>query len=715
MKKLFTLFAFLAVFMGAKADWVDVYSIDYSTKTAFPFYVMGYVPEWVDGVMTDYGADYRYATQADLDGDGDAKWKDGETSVGTVTNAGGTEYQKVTGAGPYWHQYIIAADVPMEIDGNYVVKAMVKSSAAVQANLQFGNWGALKETGVAIPQSDSFQEVEWEVNGCVFNGKGFICIQPGTSTATIEWKSLTVSQNKKAEKPVEWVELISTNGDASKSWSELGLADVAFTDAENSNKVCAWGKENQGDPFPATIEDNVFVVHAKDCPDPTADASAWDNQFWIMSTKELKVGMSYQVRFKYKASQNAKTNTQMHSIQPSDYLHWAAVGDVTFTTDWQDFENVAWVVEKPQNDRPIYSIAFNLNAEVKTATDFYFDNLSIKEMKLEEGYFVAGCNTDEGLEYDLDNAIAFEGAGTDLVATVGAKGAYVNEIMISTIRGNDAAFKANTLKPSGAITNDPDNWMDYAPSSLAKLKLPGAGIWKVYLDTEYKSMAFEMLEGTVKEPVAIVTNPTEIVVNALERDWKPAKDDGTPQDGEEGIGEGQPWDNQFWMIANRVLDAGEETVVKFQYKAAKPATVSTQTHAAPGGYIHWAAIGNVEFTTDWQDFSADFKIPDEAAGKSMQSIAFNLSELKAANDYYFKNFQWYLKGDEDGKTLENLINETGNANFATKVKGGDITQGITNVVDNKKTSAVIYNLSGQRVSKDYKGIVVTNGKKVVNK
>ena len=100
-------------------------------------------------------------------------------------------------------------------------------------------------------------------------------------------------------------------------------------------------------------------------------------------------------------------------------------------------------------------------------------------MKLDEGYFVAGCNTDEGLEYDLDNAIPFEGAGTDLVATVGAKGAYVNEIMISTIRGNDAAFKANTLKPDGAITNDPDNWMDYAPSSLAKLKLPGSGIWKV--------------------------------------------------------------------------------------------------------------------------------------------------------------------------------------------------------------------------------------------
>ncbi len=42
MKKLFTLVALLAVFMGAKAEWVEDYKIDYSNNTGFPFYVMGY-------------------------------------------------------------------------------------------------------------------------------------------------------------------------------------------------------------------------------------------------------------------------------------------------------------------------------------------------------------------------------------------------------------------------------------------------------------------------------------------------------------------------------------------------------------------------------------------------------------------------------------------------------------------------------------------------
>lgn len=60
MRKLFTLIALLACFMGAKAQDEPVYSLDYSSLNGFPFYVMGYVPEWVDGVMTDYGSSYKY-------------------------------------------------------------------------------------------------------------------------------------------------------------------------------------------------------------------------------------------------------------------------------------------------------------------------------------------------------------------------------------------------------------------------------------------------------------------------------------------------------------------------------------------------------------------------------------------------------------------------------------------------------------------------------
>jgi hypothetical protein len=83
-----------------------------------------------------------------------------------------------------------------------------------------------------------------------------------------------------------------------------------------------------------------------------------------------------------------------------------------------------------------------------------------------------------------------------------------------------------------------------------------------------------------------------------------------------------------------------------------------------------------------------------------------------------------VKGDinAEGKTMENLIKETGTTNFFVKEGAGGETHqydggtGIKSAVNNIKTnSTAIYNLSGQRVSKDYKGIVIKNGNKYIAK
>ena len=100
-------------------------------------------------------------------------------------------------------------------------------------------------------------------------------------------------------------------------------------------------------------------------------------------------------------------------------------------------------------------------------------------------------------------------------------------------------------------------------------------------------------------------------------------------------------------------------------------------------------------------------------------MVFNLAEIKDACDYTIKNVRWYLKYDEEGKTLEHLINATGQENFSYKVGAGSIVPadptGISSVVNDKKAAAVTYNLAGQRVSKDYKGIVIKNGAKYIAK
>ena len=713
MKKLFTVVALLSVFLGAKADWVQDYQIDYSTHKGFPFYVMGYVPEWIDGVMTDFGANYKYVA---VDG---AE----ETSDVIVATEQGVEYYKIAVDGGAWHQYFIADGIPTELDGSYTVKALVKASEACTINVNMGwGWGDGQQApaSVTIPASADFQEVEWEYSGIGGTSCNLVA-QPGMATATIEWKSVTVSHNQKAARPVEWIENLE-NGNAEKSWAEMGLADVKYNDMENNYKICAWGKEREvnmnedggWDPFPATIEteadgNHVFVVHGK--PATTeGDASAWDNQFWIESPKEWKSGTALKIKFRYKASKAVTVATQCHYQQPSNYLIWHAIGDINFTEEWQEFDGTMNIADDMNGT---WGIAFQLNQNDKEAIDFYFDDLSWQHMKLDEGYFVAGSNPNAGLEYDFDNAVQFtEDADAGCwVATIGEKNAYVSQIMISTVRGNDAAFKGATLKPAGTIKNDPDEWLDYTESSLAKLNLPGEGIWKIYLDDNYKAMAFEMIEGNVIEPIVINPNPTVVVVNALERDDLSDVVNGQPQQREEEGGAGETWDNQFWIKANRTLSTGEVTIIQFKYKASREANTTTQLHGEPGAYLHWAAIGDVSFTTEWQDFETTLTVPSEANG--MQSIAFNMAEIKEACDYELKDFVWKLEDN-----TESLINQTGGENFYVKVVGGDPTPvetGIKGIVNNQPSTAAIYNLAGQRVDKAYKGIVVKEGKKYIAK
>ena len=746
MKKLFTLVALLACFLGAKAEVVTDYSIDYSTYNGFPFYVMGYVPEWFDGVMTDFGAMYKYVEVKD-----DAE----ETSDVIVTTQNGVQYYKIELAEAGWHQYFIADGIPTELDGAYTVKALVKASEACTINVNMGwGWGDGQSLGASVAIGTEWQEVEWEYNGIGGTSCNLVA-QPGGCKATIEWKSLTVSHTKKQERPTTWQEWLTSDGQpvtvettsaAIPTWmgnAETPWADptVKFNDQEKNYLICAWSKEkginmndNDGwDPFPATIEEvdgsKVFVCHGK--PATTeGDASAWDNQFWIQSPKAWKSGEQLKIHFRYKCSkESVKTNTQIHKQNPSDYLIWHAIGDITFTDQWQEYDGTMTMGDDMAGG---WSIAFNLNANDKDAIDFYFDDLSWQSMVLEEGLFVAYSNSATGLEYDFDAPISFVQDPNDeelVVATVGTKGkqdTWVSEVMISTVCGNAAAFKANTLKPSGTIDGAADTWLDYTEASLAKIKLPAAGVWTISIAQADKQINFFKVEGEEnKEPIDVITNESEIVINAVEReDLQDNKNqDGTisvREDADDPAGvevggeghTGQTWDNQFWILANRELETGETTVVSFKYKAAKEAKATTQCHGEPGAYKHWAAIGDVNFTTEWQDFSTTLTVASEANG--MKSIAFNLAEFKDANDYYFKDFQWYVKIDEDGKTSENLINKEGLSNFAWKIGAGtDPITGIKEVATKKNVTTATYNLAGQRVSDSFKGIVIKDGKKYV--
>ena len=735
MKKLFTLLALLTCFLGANAKTVVDAEVDFSKYTD--------ISQW--NFPYSWGGSEQAKSRLSIQ-NGCLHFESTEVTV----NDDGVE----TG---WLCQFFPIGGVNAEIGTVYTLHYKIKGDHA--ENVSMLGFGQTPYGQFPITTDWVESTVDYEAT----SSDGNILMQCGSYIGSWDIAYLKITHEERDDqRPKEWIDLLE-NGDAEKPWGDL--ASIRFNDQENNYKICAWGKEkgvnmneNDGwDPFPATIEDDgtgnhVFVVHGKTADSPAgadgADVSAWDNQFWIQAPRQLKAGELLKIHFRYKASEAANTNTQMHHQNPSDYMHWQCLGDIAFTTEWQVFDKeISWPAG---GDDKGWSIAFNLNPNNKNAIDFYFDDLQISELKLDHGWFIASQNTNNGIAYNYDNAIEFEvldDSNADdvlLTATVGTAGkpeTWIKEVMISTVRGHDGTFKSSTIVPTSTnikpynLETGEGDWYDFTVKSNAKIDLPAAGVWQIILATGTKQMAFVQIEGdevVVKEPVDIVTNATENVVNATERqDLKDDLNNGVITVKEEaddpagvtvgGEGhEGQPWDNQFWIAANRDLKADEVTVLKFKYKASKAARTSTQAHKVgddgkPCTYLNWQAIGDVNFTEEWQNFEQTFTVP--AGDDGMRSIVFNMAEIKEACDYYIKDVQWYVKDEAleaQGKTMENLINAEGAENFWIKVNSGAPT-GISTVVSDKKVSNVTYNLAGQRVSKNYKGIVIKNGVKYIAK
>ena len=725
MKKLLTLFALMACFLGVKADEVVDVEIDYTTVTS---------DSWNGGWRSDAAAERV-----------------------SVVPGEGIYFHSEEATDPYYDVQFQLPGVPASSLSDAAYTITIKIKGNVEQDIRGFFSGSDKPGNIPVTKD----EQTLTFTGCMnnpdaqyFANSGAVLIQCGDYVGDWTISYIKITHEERADqRPVTWQQWLTNDGkaivpDVATESIWVGTAETPWpdwanevTDGININwrtdrapEICAWSltmgtnfDDQAGEissdsprarPYPTEIEpeegnesNHVYAVHVDQIDVIDDDASvAWSNQFWIQAPRAFKTGETVRIKFKYKAQHACSAGTQWHQKNPSIYLFWQAVGDVNFTEEWQEFE---WKGSIPADANNTWSLAFNLCSDAtngRTPNVFYFDDLSWETMVLDEGFFVASSNTTSGIEYDLDNAIEFQPSDEDgvLVATVGKAGnkdSWVNEIMISTVRGHDASFKSATLKPSGSYIGE-DNWGDYTEGSNAKIKLPAAGVWTIYLAIEDRQINIIQVEGDeyeIKEPIEINPNPSELVINALER---------MPTSSEEEGGEGQPWDNQFWVVANRVVDAGEETVVEFDYVATKEAKSSTQSHANPGEY-RGGAIGDINFTTEEQHFSKDFVIPanDNA---DIQSIAFNLAEIKDACEYTFKNFIWRLKD-----STESLIDQTGAKNFCWKVVGGEITyfetDGISTIVANKKSSAATYNLAGQRVSKTYKGIVVKDGKKYIAK
>lgn len=693
MKKLFTLFALLTCFLSANAkEFVDA-EVDFSKYTdisEFKFFGWGASDE----------AKARLSIQD-----------------------GCLHFQSEEATDPTWAcQFHPIGGFTPEVGVVYTLHYKVKGSKNENISLL-----GLGQTPYGqFPITTEWVEGTYDYECTEANGN--LLMQCGGYIGSFDIAYLKITHEGKEERPIQWQNIIK-NGDAEGEFGEV----PCFQTKEFGMNL---GEDGQPSIHAGEIiEENgnkIFVCHAKEvnpvivfeedtelwgtqykAGDPKPD-NAWQNQVWFVLPRAAKDGEQFKLSFKYKASKACKVSTQDHK-EPGTYLGGGSYGEINFTTEWQEYSKEFSAAGTMQ------SIALNLGQEIYTEdVDFFFDDIEVSEMVLDHGWFVTAKNTNSGIvDYDFDTATEFtydegEEAYVATVGTAGDQDSWVDEVMISTVRGNSKAFKSATIK---ATISAVDTWTNYETGSNAKIKLPAAGVWNIYVDPELGQIKVEQVEGDpVKEPIEITANATEVVVKGQERDWLTAKSDGTAR--EEEIGTGNEWDNQLFIHANRALSAGEVTVVEFDYVATVEAKTNTQCGTDPiGTYKHWSCIGDVDFTTEVQHFSKEFTVPAEADG--MTAIQFQMAVIKGACDYTVKNIVWKLADD-----TESLIDMEGTKNFYVKEGAGTNPYefgttpetpgtGINSVVNGNAASTKAFNLAGQGVSKEFKGIVVKNGKKYI--
>ena len=157
----------------------------------------------------------------------------------------------------------------------------------------------------------------------------------------------------------------------------------------------------------------------------------------------------------------------------------------------------------------------------------------------------------------------------------------------------------------------------------------------------------------------------------------------------------QDWDSQFFVTIDEPLGVGDEVKFSMRVKADKVAVASSQAHAAPGAYLIYYMVGDVNFTEEWTTVEWTGKIDGSQDG--MRTIAFNLSQNpKEATNYYFDDIRFELikkapipvwktlvvNGDCEGTDVTCLVGKDGDEGgaFNTKIVDGAGVDGSRAVV-----------------------------------
>ncbi|MDR0955063.1 MAG: endo-1,4-beta-xylanase [Rikenellaceae bacterium] len=264
-------------------------------------------------------------------------------------------------------------------------------------------------------------------NGTAVDGMGTIAFDLGSTATTYYFDNIKWSEDFGSDDAIEKI----TNG--------------GFETDDATNYVA----QNGGTTLSYTAEGKTG--RAVKVTNPAVQTDEWGSQFIVFWDEVMKTGENYDFTIDIRADAPATISTQAQTV-PGTYL--SGMNNLSITTDWKTFR-AADLFPNGNAVAGMGAIAFNLG---KTATSFYFDNLSLvkgHDVMLPEAEVKAK------LTAELERWI-----GGMMEATEGYVTAWdvVNEPMSD---GNTYELKTTPASPN----NGEFYWQDYLGQDFARVAI----------------------------------------------------------------------------------------------------------------------------------------------------------------------------------------------------------------------------------------------------
>lgn len=679
-----------------------------------------------------------------------------------VDGSRGVQLVSAPGAGQDWDtQFWIVFDEPLYegdvINVSFDYKATTAVSVGPQAHGQPGDYHDWTVFGWG---KDANFDTEWKTyEGSVTvgsgmanngNGGGFLSIAFNLSTLSkktdqgdgieVTYYFDNIYVTKMIPKEIQWTSNLIPNGDCEAD-ADFGFIKTDFWRDEHEGNLFSFVGREPGMPEDPCIENGVGVdgtrgvaVHS------VADAvNEYDTQFFITSTHKFQEGEHVIIKFDYKSDDETNVTVQWHAL-PGDYIDWQGPGEsgngINFTSQWQHYEKEIVISSAASGGGTCQTLAFNLNENRNLATTFYFDNIEMyidRDFASDEDWaliekVMAGPPAPQATWTVAGNFLANqwnpEDAANDM--TLAEDGSYTLVVKDVTLeKGVNYEFK---------VVKD-HAWDEAYPSENYVFNVEETAIYTVTITFNAETQAINVTTEKTGD-VAVIPEATWTVAgNFVGSSWNPedASNDMTLEGDlytlvktdvtlEKGTSyEFKVVKDHAWTVAypsNNYTFTVEETgiyTVTITFNAeTQEINVTTVKTGEAGPVEHTYSVRGTLGGDAWEVDYDMTKGEDGIYTVTFDNVAAGNYEFKVRVDHdwsvAYPGSNYQLTVDQDGSKVVITFNEE------TKEVNATVTAptGIANIKA-EAAQGKLYNVAGQKVDANYKGIVIVNGKKVLMK